>query len=291
MKTPEIDSRDYILAFELHSMEDCPPDFQLGSTLRGFDAGLFLPGDDPDWLGRSTYPPRVLVLRGGQLIIVPHPSAHEPTWECPLRELLCLESGQMLLKGWFRFAGSAFDKTIPYNTRGYRAVTRFMYRLRQQWLGVSGGPAGAGRRMLEPQGLDLKFGHALAYEVDPDETITATVFQPPRALLYRRWPLPRRRWIPGDLLALTGRRLLWITDRDRGSYSRYGTIARFARLEAVVGANLEGAVDGYLLTVCLTHGSPWLVSVGAESRQVAEKLIAALQARKDHHALGSAPRG
>ena len=288
MKTPEIDSRDYIVAFELHSIEDCPPDFQLSSTVQGFDAGLFLPRDDPDWRGRSAYPPRVVVLCSGQLIIVAHPSAHEPAWECPLRDLECLESGHMLLKGWLRFVGKAFEKTISYNTRGYPSVFRFMYRLRQEWLGEAGAPLGAGRRMLEPEGLDIKFGNALAYEVDPAETIAATVFQPPRVLRYRRWLLLRHRWIPGDLIALTSRRLLWITDRDRGSYARYGTIARFARLEAVVDANLEGSVDGYLLTVRLAYGSPWLVSVCPENRQVAEKFIAALQARKDHHALGSA---
>ena len=50
---PAIDSRHYIVAFELRSTDDCPPDFELPSSLAGFDAGLFLPRDDPDWFGRS----------------------------------------------------------------------------------------------------------------------------------------------------------------------------------------------------------------------------------------------
>jgi len=44
---PSIDSRRYIVAFELRSKDDGPPDFELPASLAGFDTGLFLPRDDP----------------------------------------------------------------------------------------------------------------------------------------------------------------------------------------------------------------------------------------------------
>ncbi len=64
---PAIDSRDYIVALELRSPDDWPADFVLPPTLAGFETGLFLPRADPDWFGRSSYPPRVLLLKGSAL--------------------------------------------------------------------------------------------------------------------------------------------------------------------------------------------------------------------------------
>jgi hypothetical protein len=79
---PAIDSRHYIVAFELRSEDDCPSDFELPSSLTSFDASLFLPRDPPDWFGRSLYPPRILVLKGSALYVVSHPSTGEPPCRC-----------------------------------------------------------------------------------------------------------------------------------------------------------------------------------------------------------------
>ena len=131
---PAIDSRDYIVAFELRSIDDCPPDFELPSSVAGFDTGLFLPRGDRDWFGRPSYPPRVLLLKGGALYIVSHPSTGEPPRQCAMEQISSVESGHMLLKGWLRFTGSGFDYTVRYNTRGFRSVFRFMRRFRDELL-------------------------------------------------------------------------------------------------------------------------------------------------------------
>jgi hypothetical protein len=102
---PAIDSRHYILAFELRSAGDCPPDFKLPASLAGFDTGVFLPRDDPDWFGRSSYPPRLLLLKGRMLYIVAHPSARDAPALCEMGQISSVESGHMLLKGWLRFTG------------------------------------------------------------------------------------------------------------------------------------------------------------------------------------------
>jgi hypothetical protein len=282
MGTAAIDSRDYIVAFEVHSIDDCPPDFELSSALRGFNAGVFLPRDDPDWFGRSTYPPRIVLLEGGRLRVITHPSAREPDWECRLSELVWVESGQMLLKGWLRFCVAASNRAIRYNTRGYRSVSRFMRRLRRVWIGDENVPSGAARLTSALPGLDLKFGHALARELDPGEVVAAHFFQPARESDQRRWFLRRRRWTPSDLFALTARRLLWITDRDRGAYSRYGTIASFAPAGNVAGMNLMPAVAGRVFEVRLRDGSHWTVPVGVECRQLAEKFAAEATGNANH---------
>ncbi len=264
---PAINSRDYIVAFELRTMDDCPPDFDLQPSIAGFDTGLFLPRGDSDWFGRPSYPPRILLLMGGALHIIAHPSAGEPPRQFAVEQISSVESGHMLLKGWLRFAGPGFDYTVRYNTRGIPSVLRFMRRFRDQVL------CGAQPRVtpeVHPgAGLDIKFGNALSREMDSGETVLVQFFQPPSEVKSGSWWLPRHRWMAGDLIALTGRRLLWITDRERGSYSRYGSIASYAPFRAVRSIGLTSGRGGDILQVTLNDGSAWRVPMASESRRVA----------------------
>jgi hypothetical protein len=275
---PTIDSRDYIVAFELRSTDDCPADFELPRFLADFDTGLFLPRADPDWFGRSAYPPRVLLLKDGALSVISHPSAGEQPCRWALEQICSVESGHMLLKGWLRFTGSGFDCTIRYNTRGLRSVLWFMGQFRDKWLrrtelsGLAAVHFGAG--------LDVKFANALARELDSGESVLMQVFLPPRPVMSKSWLLPYRRWIAGDLLALTSRRLLWVTDRDRGSYSRYGSIASYAPLHAVLNIGLTSGRGGQILQVDLNSGSAWQIPVALENKRVEENFAAALEIQK-----------
>jgi hypothetical protein len=271
---PAIDSRDYIVAFELGSTNDCPRDFDLPSPVVGFDTGIFLPRGDRDWFGRPSYPPRVLLLKGGTLYIVSHPSTAEPPRQCAMEQISSVESGHLLLKGWLRFIGSGFDYTVRYNTRGFRSVFQFMRRFRDELLRTAL-PLGASTLPFET-GLDVKFANALGLELDPGETVLMRAFQPPREMPSRTWLLPRHRWVAGDLLALTSRRLLWITDRERGSYSRYGSIASYAPFDAVLGFGRSADI----LRVNLTNGPAWQIPIALENRRVAEEFAAALEIQK-----------
>ena len=279
---PAIDSRHYIVAFELRGEDDCPPDFQLPSSLTSFDAGIFLPRDPPDWFGRSLYPPRLLLLNGNALDIVSHPSTGEPPCRWLMEQISSVESGHMLLKGWLRFTGSGFDYTIRYNTRGFGSVFRFMQRFRNKLL--PGTEPRGDRTIHRSAGLDIKFASALEREMDIGETILMQVFQAPKEVTFRSWLIPRRRWIAGDLLALTSRRLLWITDRERGFYSRYGCIASYARFDAVLGVGLRSGPCGHILQVDLNGGSAWRIPIAFESQsdrqRLAEDFAAALEVQK-----------
>lgn len=261
---PARDSRDYIIAFELNSANPCPPDFELPSSSAGFAAGLFLPRGHRD--------PCVLLLSDDALHIVSHPGTGEPPRRWAMRQISSVESGHMLLKGWLRFTGSGFDYTIRYNTRGIGPVLRFMRHFREGWL--RGAPLGSFDADAG-SGLDMKFGNALALEMDSGETIVAQVFQPPGKVASTRWLVPRSRWIAGDLLALTSRRLLWITDRDRGFYSRYGSIASYAPLDFVEGLEADPGSD--ILQVKLKDAAAWQIPISAARQGVAEEFAAALE--------------
>jgi hypothetical protein len=279
---PAIDSRDYIVAFELGTMDDCPPDFELPSSVAGFETGLFLPRGDRDWFGRPSYPPRILLLKDGALHILSHPSTGEPLRRGAMDQITSVESGHMLLKGWLRFAGAGFDHTVRYNTRGFRSVFRFMHRFRDELL-RGALPLGVLPVPFE-EGLDTKFANALALELDSGETVLTRVFQPPREVKSRNWLLPRHHWIAGDLLALTSRRLLWITDREGGSPSRYGSIASYASFDAVLSIDLTSGRSGQILQVGLNAGSAWQVPIARDSpwdcRRIVEDFAVAIEIQK-----------
>jgi hypothetical protein len=279
---PAIDSWQYVVAIELRSIEDCPPDFELPASLAGFDAGLFLPRDDPDWFGRSCYPPRILLLKGNALHIISHPSAGEPPRQWEVERISSVESGHTLLQGWLRFSGPGFDGAVRYNTRGLPPVSRFMQRLRAAL------PRGAQPHRTAAVhfggGLDIKFANALAGELDSAEAILMRVFQPPEEMRRRKWPLPRGRWSAGDLLALTDRRLLWITDRERESRSRFGSITSYTRLDAVASIRLTSGRSGDRLEVDLNSGSAWQFPMALEGhagrQRMVEDFVAALEIQK-----------
>jgi hypothetical protein len=198
-----------------------------------------------------------------------------------MEQISSVESGHMLLKGWLRFTGPGFDYTVRYNTRGFPPVLRFMGHLQDKLL--RGARTRVNSEAHPGVGLDIKFGNALALELDSGEIVLMHVFQPPRQVRSRGWLLPSRHWIAGDLLALTDRRLLWITDRERGSYSRYGSIASYAPFGAVRSIGLTSGRSGHILQVNL-NGSAWRIPIIAESRwdcqRVAEEFAAALEIQK-----------
>ncbi|MGA3075276.1 MAG: hypothetical protein ABSG56_16435 [Bryobacteraceae bacterium] len=57
-----VDSRQYRFTFAIEALSQVPPDFVLPPEFGVFDAGVFLPRGDVDWLGRRRYPARILLL-------------------------------------------------------------------------------------------------------------------------------------------------------------------------------------------------------------------------------------
>ena len=270
------DSRNYVVAFEVRSAADCPGDFLLPRAAAGADAGIFLPRDDPDWFGRSAYPPRILLLSAGTFWAVPHPSANALPVYCEIGRISSIGSGRMLLKGWLSFRCAGFDCTIPYNTRGHPSVLGFIRQFRSRWLGAlreDGTP-----QVTLGDELDIRFANALADELDPGEAVAARFFQLPRESKLS-WPLRGTRWTRGDLLAKTDRRLIWITDRDRGSRLQYGTISSCAPLRSSWKLTLISRRNEWHLQVVLPGEEPWRIPITAAHSLQAERFAALAEGR------------
>jgi hypothetical protein len=276
MTLADVDSRRYIIAYELHAREDVPADFGPWDTSLEFQTGLFLPRAESDWFGRSTYPPRVLALVHGGLLIVPHPTARADSQLVRFDRLAFVESGRMLLKGWMRFVGSGLDRTLSYNRRNAPAVDAFLGHLRNCFLGKTDSVPAEVLTLGHP--LDLKFRNALCDEVDAGEDIRAILFRPAERIGRSILGFKRTTQIPADLVALAGRRLLWITDSDRQGYARYGSIARYAPLHRIAGITRENAGEESTLTVAFDGPEiRWRIPLAARHASAADALIAQMR--------------
>jgi len=145
-------------------------------------------------------------------------------------------------------------------------VEAFLGRIRATFLGISDALGGVGISLGDP--LDFKFRHALEEELAPGEAVRAVLFRPVRdiegALLRRR-----RRW-PADLIALTSRRLLWITDLDGSGHAYYGSIARYAAVRNIARMLRARERTKRILRVdfcCSEH--PWEIPVAEEHHEAA----------------------
>ncbi len=229
----EADSRQYRFAFIADSWDQLPADFGVPQASRGFRSALFLPRHDCGWFGRSLYPPRVIFLYPDAIEICAHRSCYEEPTRIPLRELQFVEVGRILLSGWLRFAGERSDRILLYNTVSSRPVDWFLAALREAY--VPAQAAGEYHRAPFRGPLDLKFRNACRQELDLGEEMLVQFFHAARRTVRRIGPFKRESWSASDLLGITDRRILWITDRHCGRYQRYGRVTSFAPLASVSG--------------------------------------------------------
>ena len=125
--------------------------------------------------------------------------------------------------------------------------------------------------------LDLKFENARSAELLTGEAPLAQFFQPAvRGLRRFRW-FRRNDWTPGDLLSVTSRRLLWITERRKGQYERYGTVSHSARLPSIAGLRCVGTGQGTMFEITLRSGDAWRIPLGADQAQEAGRFEAIVQ--------------
>jgi hypothetical protein len=270
-----VDSRQYRFSFAIEALPQVPADFVLPSDLGAFDAGVFLPRDEVDWLGRRRYPARILLLSGREALVVPHPAAEEQPVRVPLERIERIEWGRILLAGWVVLTWDAGQIQLPYNTRARGPVEKCMKTLQDRWLPATPAPdppsAGA---FGEP--LDLKFEFARSAELLAGEAPVAQFFQPAVHELRRRLWLRRNDSSAGDLVLVTSRRLLWITERHKGSYERYGTVSHSARLPSIAGVRCVRTDRGGGFEIAFRSGDPWHVPLREDQKQEARKFEVAV---------------
>lgn len=220
-----IDSRDYAPVFPVENAGDVPQDFQLAGDVLKFSCGVFLPLFETE-SGRPPHPPTAILLHSTHLVIA---ARDEPPRIVPLRNLQYIEYGHFLLQGWIGLLTNGRMRRFPFNTLRSYAVEELLRKLTAAWTPENYSlPVSQCVPAIE---LDLKFRYAEAGALCPGEQILTRFFSrtrmSPSRILDGHPPYRNA----GDYLALTSRRLLWITERNRGCYEPYGYILRFAPLK------------------------------------------------------------
>jgi hypothetical protein len=250
------DSRFHKYPYLFRRREEVPNGFALAANdAESFTLGLFLPREEPDWFGRSAFPPRIALLLPGALLIQPYSSAKETSSRLLLDRFMSVESGHCLLLGWLAIADGTISRNLRYNTLGIRAVQEFFQKLRFQWLRPSNRPFPSMEKFGES--LDLKFRNALDSELDPGEGILLSLFQRARRVSKGLGPFRYKSWVPADLFVVTPTRFLWITDRLNDGYEMYGTIVRYAGISAVSGVVTRPGKEKVDLEIQFCSGSFW----------------------------------
>jgi len=249
----------------------------LPSDPGGFDAGVFLPRDDADWLGRRKYPPRILLVSGSEALVVPHPAAGEQPVRVPLDRIERVEWGRILLIGWIVLTWDGGQVQLQYNTRAREPVEKCIRTIEDRWLPVV---QARETRTADAFGapLDLKFTYAWSAEQFTGESLLAQFFQPTVHGLRRFLWLRRNYSSAGDLVLVTSRRLLWITERRNGRYERYGTVSYSAHLSSITGVGCSWTDRRGGLEIAFRSGDPWHVPLREDQKQGARKFEAAVRA-------------
>jgi len=274
IKAPEVDSRWYAFSYLIKSEDDLPADFPIPESTMGFEIGIFLPRDAPDWFGRSHYPPRVLLLQGGSLLVLTHPHYGVEPVRLELSDLTFCEAGHILLIGWLRFVTGALDLHLPYNTRSQRLMNEFLDFLMTVYLG---GEANSWARPTAEFGpsLDIKFRNYLTSTMRSGEILCARWFSPASERIRRWGPFRIRREVGGDLVAYTSERLIWIRDQWDDHYERYGSITSTAPLRCMEGVHCSGTGERRELNVGFHSGLSWRIPLFPEAFEEAEAFAAA----------------
>jgi hypothetical protein len=272
-----VDSRQYRISFAIETLSQVPADFVLPPGLEGFDAGVFLPRGDADWLGRRKYPPRILLVSGSEALVVPHPAAGEQPVRVPLDRIERVEWGRILLIGWIVLTWDGGQVQLQYNTRAREPVEKCIRTIEDRWLPVV---QARETRTADAFGapLDLKFTYAWSAEQFTGESLLAQFFQPTVHGLRRFLWLRRNYSSAGDLVLVTSRRLLWITERRNGRYERYGTVSHSARLSSITGVRCAWTDRRGDLEIAFRSGDSWHVPLSEDQKEQARKFEAAVRA-------------
>lgn len=256
-----VDSRDYIVPFGITSRGEVPWDFT-ASDVPEFRCGLFLPRCDRYWLGRSSYPPRVLFLTDSTLVISAHASDGTAPVRISLSDIGWLETGNMLLIGWMEIGAGETRKKVEYNTRCPGPIDDFRRELQRSiFLPVHEESSPA---VHFGDGFDdIKFSRAGDGELDQGENVALTFLSLPRRRTRKHWLMLREVWQPGDFVICTDRRFIWITDRYKGRYERYGRVIRSVRRRDVRAVSLLREDHGVTLSIRF-EAQEWTIAVDSE---------------------------
>jgi hypothetical protein len=211
------------------------------------------------------------------LYIASHPSSGECSIRIPFSGLQELEMGRILLLGWLTFRFGGRECHLPYNTRGSRPLETFLERIRQKWL-TGGAFMFRENEQNFGESLDLKFRNMRQQDIDRQDDVLLQFFEADREIHTRFLLFHLQNWKAGDLVAVTPRCFVWITDRYRGRREFCGGVAYYAPLAAIRDISCQDSSAGHVLELSFVSSVRWKIPVYEDLVSAAEEFASAVRA-------------
>jgi hypothetical protein len=256
-----VSSTQYRFSYHARSDEDIPDDFLIADKDLDFESAIFIPQDHSSWPQReSSHPPRIFFLMRDCMKIYTHPAAGQAVVVIRLDDLEIVELGRFLLISWMKFFTPTASHTFFFSSVDGRIVGRLLKELRYIWLPCPTSVSVCLNR-IETSGdqMTFKFQQRLQEELDPGETPQESLLLAHPNIRAKRYWFRGMAYVPGDLLTVTSKRILWITDDDPGGGGRevYGSVARYAP----IGNVQKLSVDDRNLLIAFHAGRSWSISL------------------------------
>jgi hypothetical protein len=128
------------------------------------------------------------------------------------------------------------------------------------------------------ESLDLKFRNLRQQDVDRQDDVLLQFFEADRELHTRFLLFHLQNWKAGDLVAVTPRCFVWITDRYRDRREFCGGIAHYAPLSAIQDIRCQSSSGNHVLKLSFVNSVTWKIPVYEDLIFAAEEFAGAVRA-------------
>jgi hypothetical protein len=263
---------EYRQAYLIGRQEHLPTDFPLAVDFEQVVSGMFVPARAYGRLIGPRSPACIVLLLPTMLLVSVHPREGGTRKIIPLHEILAIESRQVFPEGriTIRTANSVHEWPYDLHAEGY--VTEFMYQLRQAVLSDEETQRSPDRSIFgEP--LNHRFGCAESDSLDRGEPLIARFFSAPSITIRKRWLFKIKLPVPGEYLAVTSRRVVWITNRVDGIHQATGIMSSYAPLRHFVGIGLHCQEKTCEMNLAFYGGICWRVPIQPDLHDEAKSFV------------------
>ena len=264
---------EYRQAYLIGRQEHLPTDFPLAVDFEQVLSGMFVPARAYGRLRGLRSPACIVLLSQTMLLVIVNPREGGTRKIVPLHEILAIESRQVFPEGriTIRTANSVHEWPYDLHAEGY--VTEFMYQLRQAVLSDGEAAQRSPDRSIFGEPLNHRFGCAESDNLDRGEPLMTRFFSAPSTTIRKRWLFKIKLPVPGEYLAVTSRRVIWITDRVDGIYEPTGIMSSYTPLRHFVGIGLHCQEKTCEMNLVFYGGVRWRVPIQPDFHDEAKSFV------------------
>lgn len=235
-------------------------------------SALFLPGGSAGETAHASTPPRLFFLASRGLSVFAQPAFSLPAESWAANEIEAWEVGRFLLRGWITLHLSRTQRTWDYNRRSSPPVEQFLRELALTRLPAGRIAPNPERSWGDP--APRKLTAAGQDALLPGEHVLLRLGLPAGRRSRRRGAIGIEAM--SDVLCLSGRRLLWLTDRQRGQSDPYGVLEISVPLSSIAALRVR-ETEAPVLEVS-TRTAVWSAPLACVSVAPARAFVAAAMA-------------